>query len=60
MKNRLSVKEIAERLDIGRVAVYAMLDSGTLPSVRVGKRWIVTHHKGPLPEPLPRLGYLRL
>lgn len=42
MKNRLSVKEIAERLDIGKMAVYAMLESGALPGIRVGKRWLVT------------------
>ncbi len=42
MKNRLSVMEIAERLDIGKMAVYAMLESGALPGIRVGKRWLVT------------------
>ena len=42
MKNRLSVKEIAERLDIGKMAVYAMLETGALPGIRVGKRWLVT------------------
>ena len=42
MKNRLSVKDIAERLDIGKMAVYAMLESGTSPGIRVGKRWLVT------------------
>jgi len=29
--NRLSVKEIAHRLDIGRLAVYTMLEQGLLP-----------------------------
>jgi excisionase family DNA binding protein len=58
------VKEIAERLDIGKMAVYAMLESGALPGIRVGKRWLVTryayehwgrtcglptHHRQPLP-----------
>ena len=40
--NRLSVKEIARRLDIGRLAVYAMLEQGLLPGIRIGRRWIVT------------------
>jgi excisionase family DNA binding protein len=43
-RNRLSVKEIAERLDIGKMAVYAMLESGALPGIRVGKRWLVTRY----------------
>jgi excisionase family DNA binding protein len=42
MRKRLSVKEIAERLDIGKMSVYAMLESGALPGIRVGKRWLVT------------------
>jgi excisionase family DNA binding protein len=44
MENRLTVKEIAERLDIGKMAVYAMLESGALPGIRVGKRWLVTRN----------------
>jgi excisionase family DNA binding protein len=39
---RISVPEIAQRLQIGRLAVYAMLEQGILPGVRVGRRWIVT------------------
>ena len=39
---RISVPAIARRLGIGRVAVYSMLEQGTLPGVRVGRRWIVT------------------
>jgi excisionase family DNA binding protein len=42
--DRLSVKEIAHRLDIGRLAVYAMLEQGLLPGIRIGRRWIVTRH----------------
>ena len=41
---RISVEEIAGRLDIGRRAVYAMLEQGLLPGVRVGRRWIITRH----------------
>ena len=42
--NRMSVDEIARRLDIGRLAVYAMLEQGILPGIRLGRRWIVTRH----------------
>jgi len=41
---RMTVNEIARRLDIGRVAVYAMLEQGIIPAVRLGRRWIVTRH----------------
>ena len=41
---RISVPEIARRLDIGRLAVYAMLDQGILPGIRLGRRWIITRH----------------
>jgi excisionase family DNA binding protein len=36
--NRMSVEEIARRLDIGRLAVYAMLEQGLLPGIRLGRR----------------------
>jgi excisionase family DNA binding protein len=39
---RMTVEEIAGRLDIGRLAVYTMLEQGLLPGVRLGRRWIVT------------------
>lgn len=39
---RISVPEIAKRLQIGRLAVYSMLEQGILPGIRVGRRWIVT------------------
>ncbi len=42
--NRMSVPEIARRLEIGRLAVYAMLEQGILPGVRLGRRWIITRH----------------
>ncbi len=41
---RISVPEIAQRLRIGRLAVYSMLEQGILPGVRLGRRWIVTRH----------------
>ena len=41
---RMSIPEIARRLDIGRMAVYEMLEKGILPGIRLGRRWIVTRH----------------
>ena len=32
------------RVEIGRLAVYSMLEQGIIPSVRVGGRWIITRH----------------
>ena len=40
--SRISVPEIAQRLDVGRLAVYAMLEQGIMPGVRLGRRWIIT------------------
>jgi len=42
--NRMSVEEIAGRLEIGRQAVYALLEQELLPGIRLGRRWIVTRH----------------
>jgi excisionase family DNA binding protein len=41
---RISVPEIALRLNVGRVAVYRMLERGLMPGLRVGRRWIITRH----------------
>jgi excisionase family DNA binding protein len=43
-RSRISVPEIAQRLDIGRLAVYSMLEQGIIPGIRLGRRWIVTRH----------------
>jgi excisionase family DNA binding protein len=40
----MSIPEIAQRLSIGRLAVYTMLEQGLLPGIRVGRRWLVTRH----------------
>jgi excisionase family DNA binding protein len=40
----MTVDEIARRLDIGRLAVYTMLEQGIIPAVRLGRQWIVTRH----------------
>ena len=42
--SRISVLEIAQRLNIGRMAVYSMLEQGIIPGVRLGRRWIITRH----------------
>ena len=41
---RMTVEEIAQRLDLGRLAVYTMLEQGIIPAIRLGRRWIVTRH----------------
>ena len=41
---RVTIPEIAQRLSIGRLAVYAMLEQGIIPGIRLGRRWIVTRH----------------
>jgi excisionase family DNA binding protein len=35
--SRISVLEIARRLNIGRLAVYSMLEKGIIPGLRLGK-----------------------
>jgi excisionase family DNA binding protein len=42
--SRISVPEIAQRLVVGRLAVYAMLEQGVMPGIRLGRRWIITRH----------------
>ena len=44
MSNRMSIPEIAGRLNIGRLAVYDMLEQGIIPAIRLGRRWIVTRY----------------
>ena len=44
LSSRMSVEEIARRLDIGRLAVYSMLEQGVMPGLRLGRRWIITRH----------------
>jgi len=40
--SRIAVSEIANRLGVGRLAVYTMLEQGIIPGIRLGRRWIVT------------------
>jgi excisionase family DNA binding protein len=42
--SRISVLEIARRLNLGRMAVYSMLEQRIIPGVRLGRRWIITRH----------------
>jgi excisionase family DNA binding protein len=42
--NRITVEEIARRLDIGRRAVYALLEQRFIPAIRLGRRWIITRY----------------
>ena len=44
VSNRMSVEEIARRLDIGRLAVYSLLEQQVIPGIRLGRRWIITRH----------------
>ena len=41
---RITVPEIALRLGIGRMAVYALLEQRIIPTIRLGRRWIITRH----------------
>ena len=41
---RITVEEIAQRLGVGRLAVYAMLEKAIIPGIRLGRRWIITRH----------------
>ena len=41
---RIKVDEIAERLGLGRLAIYALLERGEIPAIRLGRRWIITRH----------------
>ena len=42
LSSRISVPEVAQRLNVGRLAVYAMLEQGIMPGIRLGRRWIIT------------------
>lgn len=42
--SRITVVEIGRRLNVGRFAVYEMLERGIITAIRVGRRWIITRH----------------
>ena len=41
---RMTVNEVSRRLNIGRQTVYAMLEQGILPGIRLGQRWLITRY----------------
>lgn len=43
-RSRMTVPEIADRLGLGRMAVYQLLKDGVIPAIRSGRRYIVTRH----------------
>jgi excisionase family DNA binding protein len=43
-QKRITIEEIADRLSIGRLAVYALLERREIPAIRLGRRWIVTRY----------------
>jgi excisionase family DNA binding protein len=38
----IRVPEIARRLGVGRLKVYAMLEAGLIPGIHFGRKWIIT------------------
>ncbi len=40
----IQVPEIAQRLGVGRLKVYAMLEASVIPGIRYGRKWIVTRY----------------
>ena len=41
MTEVLTVAEVAKRLRIGRDAAYMLVRSGRLPSIRIGRRYLI-------------------
>ena len=39
---RILVPEICDRLQLGRRAVYGLLEAKIIPSIRVGVRWVIS------------------
>ena len=44
MSARMTIDQIAQRLSVGKRTVYAMLEAGIIPGIRIGRRWIVTRY----------------
>lgn len=40
----IQIPEIARRLGIGRLKVYAMLEAKVIPGIRFGRKWIITRY----------------
>ena len=41
---RIQVPEICRRLELGRRAVYGLLEAKIIPSIRVGNRWVIARY----------------
>jgi excisionase family DNA binding protein len=40
-KDVLTVREVAQRLDIGLSSAYAIVKDGTVPSMKIGRKYLV-------------------
>jgi len=40
----MAVPEIAQQMGVGRLTVYALLEAGTIPGIRFGRRWIISRN----------------
>ena len=36
-----SVRDIAQRLEIGLASAYALIKDGTIPSIKIGRKYVV-------------------
>jgi len=52
------VDELARELGLGRLTVYAALRAGTIPSIRVGKRYVLP--RAAIAEWLKNAGQMRV
>ena len=41
---RIMVPEICQRLALGPRTVYGLLEARIIPSIRVGKRWVIARY----------------
>jgi excisionase family DNA binding protein len=43
-RTRITVGEIADRLQLGERAVYELLEQSAIPAIRFGRRWLIARH----------------
>jgi excisionase family DNA binding protein len=41
---RIQVPEICQRLELGKNAVYGLLEAKVIPAIRVGNRWVIARY----------------
>jgi excisionase family DNA binding protein len=41
---RIQVPEICQRLQLGKNAVYGLLEARIIPAIRVGNRWVIARY----------------